>query len=41
MKNEPGPSIAVESARIEATLRVFEAREVNIEKALNARLQRS
>jgi hypothetical protein len=37
VKNEAGPSIAVESARIIATLSVFEEREVNIEKALSAR----
>lgn len=41
MRNEPGPSIEAEIARILATLRVFEELEVNIEKALNVRQQRS
>lgn len=36
-RNAPGPSIEAEVERILATLRVFEEREVNIEKALNIR----
>jgi hypothetical protein len=41
MKNEPGPNIEAEIARILATLKMFEELEVNIEKALNVRQQRS
>ena len=36
-RNAPGPNIAAEVERILATLRVFEERQVNIEKALNIR----
>jgi len=39
-RNAPGPNIAAEVERILATLKVFEEREVNIEKALNVRQQR-
>lgn len=39
-RNAPGPNIAAELERILVTLRVFEERDVNIEKALNIRQQR-
>ncbi len=39
-RNTPGPNIEDEVERILATLRVFEEREVNIEKALNIRQTR-
>ena len=39
-RNAPGPNISAEVERILTTLKVFEEREVNIERALNVRQQR-